>query len=153
MEAQDLVQYFKEELFLPDLQGKIKEDALNEMALKFEELGLVKNVEILLEMLRRREGLGTTGIGKGIAIPHGRTTVAKDVIIAFGKSTAGLEYESVDEKPVHLVFMVIAPPIEEGNKYLPVLGKLVEVLNNPKVRSKMLEIQTFDELVKCFSEV
>lgn len=153
MEISELVQYFKEELFLPNLKAESKEDALLEIVSKFEEEGLIRKKEILLEMLKRREGLGSTGIGKGLAIPHGRSTVAKDVIIAFGKSEKGIDFNSVDEKPVHLIFMVVAPPIEEGNKYLPVLGKLVEFLNNEKTRENLMKIQAYDELVKSFNEV
>jgi PTS system fructose-specific IIC component len=152
MEAQDLIKYFHEDLFIPLLQAKTKEEALLEMVTRFEAGNFIKRKEILLEMLKQREGLGSTGIGKGIAIPHGRTTVAKDVIIAFANSDAGLAYDSVDNQPVHLIFMVIAPPIEAGNKYLPVLGKLVEVLNNDGVRTKLKKIETFEELLKCFQE-
>jgi fructose-specific phosphotransferase system IIA component len=153
MEISELVQYFKEEFFLPNLNSETKDEALLEIVTQFEEQGLIRKKEILLEMLKRREGLGSTGIGKGIAIPHGRSTVAKDVIIAFGKSSKGIDFNSVDGKPVHLIFMVVAPPIEEGNKYLPVLGKLVEFLNNEKTRDNLMKIKSFDALVKCFNEV
>lgn len=152
METHDLIKFFHKELFIPALQAKTKEDALLEMVTRFETGNFIKRKEILLEMLKQREGLGSTGIGKGIAIPHGRTTVAKDVIIAFANSEEGLLYDSVDNQPVHLIFMVIAPPIEAGNKYLPVLGKLVEVLNNDLVRAKLKKIETFEELLKCFQE-
>lgn len=152
MEAKDLTKFFHEDLFIPSLKAKNKEDALLEIVTRFEEGNFIKRKEILLEMLKQREGLGSTGIGKGIAIPHGRTTVAKDVIIAFANSPEGLSYDSVDNNSVHLIFMVIAPPIEAGNKYLPVLGKLVEVLNNDTIREKLKNIESFEALVKCFQE-
>jgi len=153
MEAKDLLNYFNEKLFISDLKATTKEEALIEIVTEFEKLHLIKTKDILLEMLRQREALGTTGIGKGIAIPHGRTTVVKDVMIAFAKSNAGLDYSSMDDQPVHLIFMVIAPPVEESNKYLPVLGKLVEVLNNHSTREKIMAVKTYDELIKCMSEV
>lgn len=152
MEAHELVQYFDENLFIADLKSNTKDECLAELAVHFERNKLIKNKEILLEMLRQRENLGSTGIGKGVAIPHGRTTAAKDVMIAFGRSVPGIDYDSVDKEPVHLIFMVIAPPIEQGNKYLPVLGKLVEVLNNSDRRKSILNVTTFDDLLHCFKE-
>jgi fructose-specific phosphotransferase system IIA component len=153
MEARDLAKYFNEKLFIADLQAKSKDECLVELVKKFEENRLIRNMEILLEMLKQREHLGSTGIGKGIAIPHGRTTAVEDVMIAFGHSSTGIEYDSIDQKPVHLIFMVIAPPIERDNKYLPVLGKLVEVLNNDDRRKVIMNIKNYSDLIKCFSEV
>ncbi len=153
MDARDLVKFFNEKLFIANLQSKTKDECLIELVKKFEENRLIRNMKILLEMLKQREHLGSTGIGKGIAIPHGRTTAVEDVMIAFGYSAAGIEYDSIDQKPVHLIFMVIAPPIERDNKYLPVLGKLVEVLNNDVRRKMVMNVKNFSDLIKCFSEV
>ncbi|MEE4310357.1 MAG: PTS sugar transporter subunit IIA [candidate division KSB1 bacterium] len=152
MEKQDLIRYFDEHLFLPDLKAKNKEDLLNEIVGQFVEHSYIKNKEIVLEMLNQREKLGSTGIGKGIAIPHGRTTSAADVMIAFGKSTEGIDYEAVDGKPVHLVFMIIAPPQDEKNRYLPILGLIVEILNKAKNRKKLMEIDNFIDFLDFLSE-
>ncbi|MDZ7262616.1 MAG: PTS sugar transporter subunit IIA [candidate division KSB1 bacterium] len=152
MEKEDLIRYFNENLFIPNLKAHTKEECLVELVQKFEEQKLIKSPEIVLEMLRKRETLGSTGIGKGIAIPHGRTTAAKDVMIAFAKSEEGIDYEAMDGKPVHFIFMVIAPPQEQSNIYLPVLGKLVEVLNNGKNRKRLKKVETFQELEAFFKE-
>ncbi|MCK5739641.1 PTS sugar transporter subunit IIA [bacterium] len=150
MELQELSSYFNGDLFIPELQATTKDACLAEMVELFENTKVVKNKTILLEMLKKRESLGSTGVGKGIAIPHGRTTTAQDVLIVFGKSSKGIEYDSVDQKPAKLVFMVIAPPVERGNKYLPVLGKLVEVVNSDKKREALQKVTTFEELMNCF---
>lgn len=147
MKKQDLIRYFDEQLFLTNLSAKTKDELLNEIVDQFVEVKYLKNREILLEMLRQREKLGSTGIGKGVAIPHGRTTSASDIMIAFGKSKQGIEYDAIDGKPVHLVFMIIAPPQDENNMYLPILGKMVEILNKSKNRKKLLEIETFSEFI------
>jgi len=152
MEKQDLLQHFNENLIVPNLSALTKEECLIELVAKFYENKLIKNRDILLEMLKQREKLGSTGIGKGVAIPHGRSTAVKEVMIAFGKSQDGIDYEAVDGKPVHLIFMVVAPPIEQSNKYLPVLGKLVEVLNNNKNRKALMEVQTFEDLKNFLNE-
>jgi len=150
MEVKELASYFSKDLFIPELQASTKDECLSEMVEVFENNKVVKNKTILLEMLKKRESLGSTGVGKGIAIPHGRTTAAQDVLIAFGKSSKGIEYDSVDQKPAKLVFMVIAPPVEQGNKYLPVLGKLVEVVNSDEKRELLQKVTTFEELMDCF---
>ena len=150
MENTDLISYFSKDLFVPKLKSKTKDALFNEFADLFVQAKLIRKKGIVLEMLRKRETLGSTGIGKGVAIPHGRTTTALEVKIAFGKSEKGMEFDAVDKKPVHLIFMVMAPPHDENNRYLPVLGKLVEVLNENKNRKKLLTVKTFAELVQVF---
>lgn len=145
METQDLLKYFDENLFIKELKATTKDELLKEFVDQFVSVKYLKNSQIVLEMLHQREKLGSTGIGKGVAIPHGRTTSASDIMIAFGKSEQGIEYEAIDGKPVQLVFMIIAPPQDENNMYLPILGKMVEVLSKSKNRKKLLSIETFDE--------
>jgi len=148
MDNRELTQYFREDLFVADLKAKTKEDSFAELAELFVESKVVRNKEIVLEMLQKRETLGSTGIGKGVAIPHGRTTAAIDVIIAFGKSEAGIPFDSIDKKPVNLVFVVLAPPHDENNRYLPVLGKLVEFLNEAPNRKKLMKAEAFEDFIK-----
>lgn len=153
MEGRDLIQYFSEELFIADLKAVTKKDTLSELASLFVKSQLIKKKSLVLEMLRKRETLGSTGIGKGVAIPHGRTTAAMEVKIAFGKSVAGIDFDAIDKGPVHLVFVVLAPPHDENNRYLPVLGKLVEVLSDKKNRKKLLDVENFENLLNVFNEV
>ncbi len=148
MTNEDLITYFDDQLFLPDLKATTKDELFEEIVNHFVKVKYLKNREIVLEMLHRREKLGSTGIGKKIAIPHGRTTAASDVMIAFGKSKQGIEYDSIDGKPVNLVFMIIAPPQDEDNMYLPILGKMVEILNKSKNRNKLMETETYDEFIE-----
>ena len=152
MSNQELIKYFDEQLFLPNLKARTKDELLTEIVDHFVNVKRLKNREIVLEMLRQRERLGSTGIGKGIAIPHGRTTSASDIMIAFGRSADGIEYDAIDGKPVHLVFTIIAPPQDENNMYLIILGKMVEILNKSKNRKKLLNIQTYQEFIEFLSE-
>lgn len=152
MDKLDLIKYFDEHLFLPNLLAKSKDELLNEIVDQFVKVKYLKNREIVLEMLHQREKLGSTGIGKGVAIPHGRSTSASDIMIAFGKSADGIDYDAVDGKFVNLIFMIIAPPQDENNMYLPILGKMVEILNKSKNRKKLLSIETFQEFIDFISE-
>jgi mannitol/fructose-specific phosphotransferase system IIA component (Ntr-type) len=150
MEIRDIVDCFNESLFIPKLKAKTKKDSLLELAELFVHAKIIRKADIVLEMLRKRETLGSTGIGKGVAIPHGRTTAAIDVKIAFGKSEAGLDYDAIDKKPVHLIFVVLAPPQEENSRYLPILGKLVEVVSDRKNRDKLLKAANYEEFKNVF---
>lgn len=152
MNNEDLTFYFDEQLFLPDLKAKTKDELLKEIVDLFVAVKNLKHSEVVLEMLRQRERLGSTGIGKGIAIPHGRTTSAAEITIAFGKSKEGVDYDSIDGKPVHLVFMIIAPPQDENNMYLPILGKMVEVLSKSKNRNKLIDTESFSEFIEVIEK-
>lgn len=147
MTRKELVQLFMEELFIPSMQAQSKEKAISELLDKFVEAKIIKNREIILEMLHKRESLGSTGIGKGVAIPHGRSTATPEVRIAFGKIKNPLEYNAIDNKLVQLFFMVLAPPQEHTSKYLPALGKLVEIVSESKTRKKLLKVNTFSEFI------
>lgn len=144
-EHTDFISLFEEELFIPHLKATTKEEVLVEMAELFLTQKKVKDKEILLEMLHQRESLGSTGIGKGIAIPHGRSLSTTQLIVAFGKSDEGIPYEAMDGKLVHLVFMIIAPYQDRMNLYLIALGKLVELLKKKKTRDDLLRKETFQE--------
>lgn len=147
MEKVELVSYFNESLFIPALRARTKEGVLEELVERFVEAKFLRNQTIALEMVHRREQLGSTGIGHGIAIPHGRTTAASEVMIAFGYSKGGLDWQAMDGKPVHLVFMVLAPPQELNNRYLPILGRLVEVLSEPHHRDKFHSVSTYSDFI------
>ncbi|HDP99727.1 MAG TPA: PTS sugar transporter subunit IIA [bacterium] len=151
MNNEELTNYFDEQLFLPDLMATSKDELFVELVDQFVKVKYLKNRDIVLEMLRQRENLGSTGIGKNVAIPHGRTTSAQDIMIAFGKSRQGIEYDAIDNKPVHLIFMIIAPPQDQSNMYLPILGKMVEILNKAKNRNKLLEAETYSEFIEIIS--
>jgi len=151
MENRDLIEFFDESLFISSLAAKNKNDVFEELVDLFVQAKVVRKKDILLEMLHKRETLGSTGIGKNVAIPHGRTTAAIDVKIAFGRSDKGISFDAIDGKPVHLIFVVLAPPHDENNKYLPVLGKLVEVVSEKANRDRLRKVETYEEFIKVMS--
>ncbi len=151
MNTQEFISHFKEPLFIPEMQAATKDEAIQELLQVFVDEKFIRNPEIVIEMLRQREKLGSTGIGKGVAIPHGRTVAASDVLVGFGKSDNGVDFESIDGKPVTLFFMVISPPHDEGNVYLPILGSLVTVLNQDEKRNALQNVETFEAFIKIIS--
>ena len=151
MDVREFLSYFREEFFIPELKSTKKEQVLDEMVDHIAQKFPLKDARLVADMLKRREQLGSTGIGHGIAIPHGRTLSTPKLLVAFGRSTKGIDYDAMDNKPVHLVFMIVAPPQEESNVYLPFLGKLVEVLQVEQVREQLRNVETFQDFIDTLS--
>jgi mannitol/fructose-specific phosphotransferase system IIA component (Ntr-type) len=147
-----LSEFFEEELFIPELAATSKEAALREMVDALVKAGRIREEDILLDMLRQRENLGSTGIGRGVAVPHGRTLAIARLTVLFARSSKGIEFNAVDEKPVHLFFLTVAPPQERTNLYLPVLGKIVEMIKAAKTRRRLLSAENFDEVSEILEE-
>ena len=147
-----LSEFFEEELFLPDIKAANKEGVLEEMIDALVKAKGIQNKGILLEMLRQRERLGSTGIGRGVAVPHGRTLAISSLTVMFGRIPNGVDFDAMDGKPVQLVFLTVAPPTERSNLYLPVLGKIVETVKSAKTRRRLLEAGDFDDVAEIIEE-
>ena len=134
----ELREFFSEEAIQLELAGNTKDDVIKELIAL---LGLDdKSQAMLFKMLKRRENLGSTGIGRGIAIPHCRSLVVNKLRVAFGRKKEGLDFKAIDEKLVHFLFLIVAPPLEVSNQYLPVLGKIAQFSKEPDVPARLLEI-------------
>jgi mannitol/fructose-specific phosphotransferase system IIA component (Ntr-type) len=141
-----LVEFFQADEVTLDLRAADKEAALREMV---ELLDLDGDAEeVLLKLLVKREQLGSTGIGKGVAIPHCRSLVVDRLRVAYGRKPGGLGFDAVDGKPVHHLFLIVAPPVEISNLYLPVLGKIAQFCKNPKNLQRLSEIRSADEFLQ-----
>ena len=108
--------------------------------------------ETLLRVLRRREELGSTGVGRGIAIPHSRSLVVNRVRLAYGFLPAGVAWQALDDRPVHHFFLIVAPPIEVSNQYLPVLGKIATFAKEPDVPERLARLQSAEEFFRLLEE-
>jgi mannitol/fructose-specific phosphotransferase system IIA component (Ntr-type) len=105
-----LSEFFSPEAISIGLRGGSKDEILSELVALLR-LDAAAN-DTLLRMLQRRETLGSTGVGRGIAIPHCRSTVVSRLRLAFGHHPAGIEYQAIDSRPVHDFFLIVAPPLE-----------------------------------------
>ena len=111
-----------------------------------------KSEGILYKMLKRRENLGSTGIGKGIAIPHCRSLVVNRLRVAFGRKPEGLDFRAIDEQPVYNIFLIVAPPLEVSNQYLPVLGKIAQFSKEADVTARLQQLQDPREFLQLLEE-
>ena len=106
----------------------------------------------LLRIIQRRENLGSTGVGRGIAIPHCRSLVVSRLRLAYGRLPKGIEFQAIDGKPVFNFFMIVAPPLEISNQYLPVLGKIAQFVKEPDVPERLAALQSPDDLFRLLDE-
>ncbi len=149
----NLREFFEDSLYIPELKSTTKDEALSEMVSCLVEAGRIRDGEILMEMLNQRETLGSTGIGRGIAIPHGRSLAIGRLTILMARSSAGIDFNAMDGKPVHLVFLTVAPPQDRSNLYLPVLGKIVELVKSSRIRKRLMAATSFEEISGIIHEV
>ena len=146
----ELREFFTEDVVELDLEGETKDEVLKEL---ISLLGLDEKSEgILYKMLKRRENLGSTGIGKGIAIPHCRSLVVNRLRVAFGRKREGIDFKAIDEQPVHNIFLIVAPPLEVSNQYLPVLGKIAQFSKDSDVTSRLQDISEPGEFLSLLEE-
>lgn len=123
-----------------ELASDTKDAALQEMV---ELLQLDRrSQEMLLNLLRKREELGSTGIGSGVAIPHSRSLVVERLRVAFGRKLTGLDFGAVDGKPVRYLFLIVAPPVEVSNQYLPVLGRIAQFCKSAPNLARLERVST-----------
>jgi len=143
------------ELFTPDvvkldLTSDTKDDLLKELV---QLLSLdARSEATLFKTLKRRENLGSTGIGKGIAIPHCRSLVVSRLRLAYGRKVAGVDFNAIDGAPVHNFFLIVAPPLEVSNQYLPVLGKIAQFCKDPDVTEQLLALKSPQEFLELLNK-
>ncbi|MFN0100244.1 MAG: PTS sugar transporter subunit IIA [Gemmatimonadaceae bacterium] len=146
----ELREFFSEDAVKLDLEGTTKDDILKEL-IALLQLG-EKDEGMLFKMLKRRENLGSTGIGRGIAIPHCRSLVVNKLRVAYGRKKAGVDFKAIDDKPVQFFFLIVAPPLEVSNQYLPVLGKIAQFSKESDVPARMLELTEPGQFMKLLEE-
>lgn len=146
----ELREFLAEDAIALDLKGESKDEILKEL------IGLLgvdeKSQGILFKMLKRRENLGSTGIGKSIAIPHCRSLVVNRLRLAFGRKPAGVDFKSIDDQPVNYFFLIVAPPLEVSNQYLPVLGRIAQFAKEEDVAARLAELSTPQEFLALLEE-
>ena len=130
-----------------DIQSENKKGALKELLDIICEDELITDPKTFSKEIFNREKLMSTGVGYGIAIPHARHKSVKDFVIAIGRKCDGLEYESIDDKPVKLIFMIGASDTQDKD-YIKVLSRLVLRLKNQEFVDKMLSVENPSDIYK-----
>lgn len=147
-----LSKFCEEDLISFDLKGKSKDQIINEMVDLTSRSKLVKERQELYKAVVEREKLVTTGVGYGVAFPHAKTKAVKGIVVAFGRSNPGIDFEAMDRKPVHLFFLIAAPEDAIG-AHLNVMARLSYIMKNEKVRERLMKITSPKELLEILDSV
>ncbi|MBK7630856.1 MAG: PTS sugar transporter subunit IIA [Ignavibacteriales bacterium] len=141
----------KPEFIISDLQGESKEEIINELIDLFKNDPRVEDIEKVRSAVLDREKVMSTGVGKGFAIPHGKTNAVKEIIGAFGKIKDGIDYDALDGNPVRLIFLLVGKD-NLISTHIKLLSRISRLMNKDDFRHRLLEANNADEIVKLFGE-
>jgi len=144
--------FLKREFIIEELKATTKEAALAELASLLRQAGSPDDHrDEMVKVLMARERLGSTGIGDGIAIPHGKISGIADLMIAIGRSSRGVDFNAMDGKPVHLFFLLMAPENSSG-QHLKVLARISRLLKDNILRNHLMEARSPEEIFNLLVE-
>jgi PTS system nitrogen regulatory IIA component len=141
----------KKESVIADLVGKNKLEVIQEMTSCLKQNNIIKDDQVLFTTLMEREKLGSTGIGENVAIPHGKSDELTQIITVFARSLGGVDFESLDQKPVHFVCMVIAPAHSTG-QHLKALARISRLFKNQALREGILKAEDSNAIYSILLE-
>jgi PTS system nitrogen regulatory IIA component len=135
----------RESCVVADIKGKTKKEILLELVGPLKDTNLIDNVDAVVKIIMERERLGSTGIGDGVAIPHGKMKNIDSIICAVGRSQEGVDFDAVDRQPVHIFFLVLAPE-DSASLHLKVLSRISKILRDPSFRKTILKLANAHEI-------
>ncbi|HNR14945.1 MAG TPA: PTS sugar transporter subunit IIA [Thermodesulfobacteriota bacterium] len=150
MDHKEFLKVFDQDLFVSEFRSTAKREVFKEIAECLEKSSRVFEGKIIVDLLEKREQLGTTAIGKGVAIPHCRSMATDTLTAVVGVSEEGIDFDAPDNQPVKLIFVILAPP--QDVNYLPFLGRLIEFIRDDTIRKRLLRVKSFKGLKKVFTE-
>lgn len=128
-----------------------KKEAIYELVDLLAETGVITNAQILKQVVWEREQQRSTGIGEGLAIPHGKTSCTKQLAIAIGLPSEPIEYEAVDGKPIRM-FVLLASPPDKTADHIQALGKISRLMGNDSFRRSAYEVESAQQLYELFCQ-
>ena len=149
--AVNLLDFLPKEAILIDLKSQTKKEVLKEMVGILAEAHGIRNSGGILDALLEREELGSTGIGQGIAIPHGKSDSVNKVMAALGVSRRGIDFDALDGEPVYVFFMLVAPSNASGI-HLKILAKISRLLKDKFFRQALREAKSPEETLKLIKD-
>ena len=141
----------KKEYIIEDLVSSDKESTLDELSSFLKDKGMISNKETLQSALMEREALGSTGIGENVAIPHAKISAIDQIVTVFGRSIKGIEFDSLDKKPVHFIYLVLAPMNSSG-QHLKVLARISRLLKNKSLRESIISATEANQIYAIIAD-
>jgi fructose-specific phosphotransferase system IIA component len=140
-----------EKFILTDFKSVEKDSVINELIDLYKGNDKVNDIEMVRTAILDREKIMSTGVGKGFAIPHGKTNAVNDVIAAFGKTTQDIDYDALDGKPVHLVFLLVGRD-DMVSKHIKLLSRISRLMNKDEFRQRLIKANSKEEIINIFKE-
>ena len=147
----NIVDLLAAERIMPDLQANNKRGALEELAKTLVNGPDGLSLQTVMEVLLDRERLGSTGIGDNIAIPHGKLPQLSQLKLSFGRSLKGVDFDSMDGKPSHLFFLLLAP-VNSAGLHLKALAKISRMLMSQPFRDNLMKAHGAEEIYRLIAE-
>lgn len=148
-----MINIINENLIKLDIKNNNKEEIIKQLAVLIDSENRLNNFDEYVEEVLNRESLTSTGIGFGIAIPHGKCSAVKIPTVAFGRLSEGVEWDSLDDKPVQVIFLLAVPEAAASNEHLKILAALSRKLLDESFRENLLKIDDKEHLMKLLSDV
>lgn len=142
-----ITDYMSKDLINLELKGKTKSEILEELSKLIAKSPNIHNKDVVKKALMEREALGSTGIGKGIAIPHAKTDIAEKLTVAFGISKNKVDFDSLDNEGVN-IFFVFASPMKDSQVYLKVLARISRLIRDENFRNKLLNCKVPEDVIR-----
>ena len=133
------------------LQGKDKQSVIVELVDLLNERGLLSNRDIVLKAVLAREKTRSTGIGSGVAVPHGKCNGVRELVMAFGLANEPIEFESIDGKPVKIIILLVSPANETG-PHIQALARISRLMLDGQFKQRLEEMTSAEELYELISE-
>lgn len=146
IKGKKIADYINEETVNLDLKSKVKNMVIKELYGAIKDSDSIKNKELGLSDIYAREELGSTGIGKGVALPHAKTKAVDELVVTLGISKNGIEYDSLDEENVKIFFMFLCPE-KDTQEYLKVLARISRWIKEDRFRESLLKAKTGKEII------
>ena len=143
--------FLKIDNIVPEITASKKTDVLKELAGIVTSNSSTLNYQKTLETLQQREDLCSTAMDEGVAIPHGKLRGISEIIIAFGKSTKGIDFDSLDNKPTSFFIMLLSPE-NSSKKHIQALAKISNIFKNKEFRDKILKLDNAEEILELITE-
>jgi PTS system nitrogen regulatory IIA component len=145
-----ILDLLKKEAIIPDLKSRTKKEVLEELVAPVARLTEI-DTDDLVKVLLERERLGSTGIGGGIGIPHGKLRNLENLIIGFGLSRNGVDFESLDGEPTRIFFLLVTPENSTG-LHLKLLARISRILKNEPFKERLLQASGTNEIYTIIKE-
>jgi PTS system nitrogen regulatory IIA component len=146
-----IMDFLSQDTIIVDLKATDKKSAIIELTEVLKNNKKIRNSEDIINIVLEREKLGSTGIGQGVAIPHGKTDLLQEQIGVLGISRKGIEFNSLDGEPVHIIFLLVGP-IEVAGQHLKALSRISRLFKDKFLRQAIKEAKTTQEVVKLIQQ-